>query len=250
MVDMKGRWVLITGASRGVGREIARFMAGSGANLILHAREIDHLDGVVAETRGLGVEVVPVAAELGRTEEVRAMMTAIDAQGMPVDILFNNAAVQVAYRREYWQTPASDFETSFQINAIAPAMLCLHFIPPMIARGFGRVINTTSGIKNEPEQLGYAASKAALDKFTKDLAKKLDHTGVLLNIADPGWCRTDLGGPQAPNPVDSVLPGIVVGAFVEGGGSGRFFPAQRFRGMTLAEAVADAERVSAHPYVI
>lgn len=247
---MRGRWALITGASRGVGRQTARFMAQAGANLILHARRIEHLSAVVAETEAFGVEVVPVAAELSQPDEVGAMMTAIDAQGMPVDILFNNAAVQVAYRKDYWQTPASDFAASFQINVIAPAMLSLHFIPPMIARGFGRVINTTSGIKNEPEQLGYAASKAALDKFTKDLASRLDQTGVLLNITDPGWCRTDLGGPHAPHPVDSVIPGIVVGAFIENGPSGRFFPAQRFRGMTLAEAVAEAERIPAQPYLI
>ncbi|WP_433945090.1 SDR family NAD(P)-dependent oxidoreductase [Paenibacillus sp. SN-8-1] len=109
---------------------------------------------------------------------------------------------------------------------------------------------TTSGIKNEPEQAGYAASKAALDKFTKDLASRLDETDIVISLTDPGWCRTDLGGPQAPNSVDTVIPGIAVGAFVDDKKSGRFLHAQNFTGMTLEEAVAKAEMMEATPYVI
>jgi len=63
----------------------------------------------------------------------------------------------------------------------------------MIERGFGRIINTTCGIKNEPEQAAYAASKAALEMFTKGLASKLEGTNVMLNITDPNWRRTHLG---------------------------------------------------------
>jgi NAD(P)-dependent dehydrogenase (short-subunit alcohol dehydrogenase family) len=116
----------------------------------------------------------------------------------------------------------------------------------MIERGFGRVINTTSGIKNEPEQAGYSASKAALDKFTKDLGSKLECTDVLISLADPGWCRTDLGGPKAPNSVESAIPGILVGAFIDDKKSGRLFPAQDFSGISLKEAVARAEKVESN----
>ena len=110
----------------------------------------------------------------------------------------------------------------------------------MIERGWGRVINTTSGIRNEPEQAGYSASKAALDKVTSDLAGKLDGTNVCINLADPGWCRTDLGGPKAPNDPDSVIPGMIVGAFIDDKKSGRLFSAQSFTGMALEEAVKKA----------
>jgi 3-oxoacyl-[acyl-carrier protein] reductase len=178
------------------------------------------------------------------------MLDEIEAKGTPVDIVFNNAAVQIAYRTDYWQTPVSDFEQSFQINFISIATICNRLIPKMVERGFGRVINTTSGIKNEPEQAGYAASKAALDKFTKDLASRLEGTDVMINLNDPGWCRTDLGGPQAPNSVESVLPGIVVGAFVDDKKSGRYFPAQSFTGLSLEEAIAKAETFEAVPYTI
>lgn len=250
MVIVKGKWALITGASRGVGYQTAIFMAKQGCNLILHSRELGHTKKVEEEVKALGVDAYCVQAELANHEEVVAMLDEIEAKGTAVDIIFNNAAVQIAYRTDYWMTPVEDFDKSFRINFISMATICLRLIPKMIERGFGRVINTTSGIKNEPEQLGYAASKAALDKFTKDLASRLEGTNVMLNITDPGWCRTDLGGPYAPNAVESVIPGITVGAFVDDKKSGRYLPAQSFTGLTLEEAVAKAETMEANPYII
>ena len=243
MVDVKGKWALITGASRGVGYQLALFMAKRGCNLILHSRNPEHTQKVEAEVKALGVETYCVAAELANHEEVVAMLDEIEAKGMPVDIVFNNAAVQIAYRTDYWKTPVEDFDLSFRINFIAITTICYRLLPKMIERGFGRVINTTSGIRDEPEQAGYSASKAALDKFTKDLATKLEGTNVMMNLTDPGWCRTDLGGPQAPNAVESSLPGVAVGAFVDDKKSGRFLHAQFFVGMTLEEAVAKAETI-------
>ena len=174
MLHVKGKWALVTGANRGIGYRIAKFMAGQGCNLILHSRSLEHTKAVLEEVRALGVEAYDIAAELSDLSQVQKMMDEIDARGKPVDILFNDAAVQIAYRTDYWKTPAEDYSTSFVINTIAPMMLCYHFIPKMIERGWGRVINTTSGIRNEPEQAGYSASKAALDKVTSDLAGKLD----------------------------------------------------------------------------
>lgn len=250
MVNVKGKWALITGSSRGVGYQTALFMAKQGCNLVLHSRNLEHTKALEEEVKALGVDAYSVQAELGNHEEVVAMLDEIEAKGTQVDIVFNNAAVQIAYRTDYWNTPVEDFEQSFRINFISVVTICNRLIPKMIERGFGRVINTTSGIRNEPEQAGYAASKAALDKFTKDLSSRLEGTDVLLNLTDPGWCRTDLGGPQAPNDVTSVIPGIAVGAFVDDQKSGRFFPAQSFTGMSLEDAVAKAEQIEAQPHII
>ena len=111
----------------------------------------------------------------------------------------------------------------------------------MIDAGFGRIVNTTSGIALDPHQAAYSASKAALDKITVDLGSTVEGTDVMINLTDPGWCRTDLGGPQAPNPPESALPGLVVGAFVDDGKSGRLFAAQEYTGLTFEEAVKRAE---------
>lgn len=77
--------------------------------------------------------------------------------------------------------------------------------------------------------------------MTCDLAGKLDGSDVCINLTDPGWCRTDLGGPNAPNDPDYVIPGICVGAFIDDKKSGRNMAAQAFTGMSLEDAVRKAE---------
>ena len=241
MVDVKGRWAFITGASRGIGYLTALFMAEKGCNLILHGRTKEHCDKVLNEVKALGVEAYAVGAELSDLDAVDAMLKEIDVLGMRVDIVLNNAGLQIAYRNEYFKTPVSDYTESFKINTIAPAMICYHFMPKMKEYGFGRILNTTSGIKLDPQQAGYSASKAALDKITIDLGHTVEGTDVMINLTDPGWCRTDLGGPHAPNAPESAIPGIVVGVFVDDKKSGRNLGAQHFAGMTLEDAVKKAE---------
>jgi len=241
MIDVKGRWALVTGAARGIGRGAALFMAKKGCNLILHGRTAAHCEKTLEDVKALGVEAYAVGAEFSDLTQVEKMLAEIDSLGLDVDIVLNNAGIQVAYRTEYLKTPFSDYEESFKINTIAPMMIVYHFLPKMELRGFGRIVNTTSGIRLEPEQAGYSASKAALDKVTMDLASKYNGTDVCINITDPGWCRTDLGGPHAPNAPESSLPGVVVGAFINDKRSGRNFGAGNFYGMTLEEAVAKAE---------
>ena len=248
MVNVKGRWALLTGASRGIGYLTALFMAEQGCNLVLHSRKKEHCDKVLSEVKEKGVEAYVVEAELSDLAQVEKMLAEIDEKGTQIDVVLNNAGLQIAYRTEYYQTPVSDYTESFKINTIAPAMICYHFLPKMIERGSGRVVNTTSGIRLEPEPAGYSASKAALDKITIDLGSKLNGTDVMINLTDPGWCRTDLGGPHAPNAPESAIPGIVVGAFVDDKKSGRYLNAPYFTGMTLEEAVAYAEKNFDSPY--
>ena len=248
MYQVKGKWALITGAARGIGYLTAKFMAEQGCNLILHSRSLNHTEKVLAEVRALGVSAHAVAAALDDPDAVRKMLKEIDALGVQVDIVLNNAGIQIAYRTDYLNTPVEDYEISFRVNTIAPAMICYHFLPGMMARGTGRILNTTSGIALDVCQAGYSASKAALNKITVDLGSKVNGTDVLINLTDPGWCRTDLGGQQAPNAPESAIPGIVVGVFVNDGKSGRNLGAQAFAGMTLEDAVRKAEREFPSPY--
>ena len=248
MVNVKGKWALITGASRGIGYLSAVFMAEQGANLILHSRDAAHCEKVLAEVKALGVEAYAVSAELSEPDSVQQMLAEIDAKGTQVDIVLNNAGLQIAYRTDYLATPYTDYDISFRINTVAPMLICYHFLPKMAERGFGRIVNTTSGIDLEPEQAGYSAAKAALNKVTHDLGKVYNGTDVMLNLTDPGWCRTDLGGAQAPNAPESAIPGITVGVFVNDGKSGRYLGAQNFAGMTLADAVKKAEAEFDSPY--
>lgn len=248
MYQAKGKWALITGAARGIGYLTAKFMAQQGCNLILHSRSLEHTEKVLAEVRTCGVFALAVEADLNDPDAVQRMLTEIDQLEINVDIVLNNAGLQIAYRNDYVNTPVSDYEISFRVNTIAPAMICYHFLPGMMERGTGRIVNTTSGISLDVCQAGYSASKAALDKITIDLGSRVEGTDVLINLTDPGWCRTDLGGQQAPNAPESAIPGIVVGVFVNDGKSGRYLGAQHFSGMTLEEAVDKAEREFDSPY--
>jgi short-subunit dehydrogenase len=223
-------------------------MAEQGCNLILHSRDLKHTEKVLAEVQACGISTVAVAAELDDLSAVGRMLEEIDALGVDVDIVMNNAGLQIAYRTDYCATPPEDYEVSFRVNTIAPAMICYHFLPKMIAKGTGRILNTTSGIALDVCQAGYSASKAALDKITIDLGSKVEGTDVLINLTDPGWCRTDLGGAGAPNAPESAIPGIVVGVFVNDGKSGRYLGAQNFTGMILKDAVKKAETEFDSPY--
>ena len=248
MYNVKGRWALVTGAARGIGRLTALFMASQGCNLILHSRNLSHTESLVEEVQRMGVSARAVAADLNDPEAVHRMLEEIDSFRVDVDIVLNNAGLQIAYRTDYFATPVEDYLVSFNVNTIAPAMICYHFMPKMIARGTGRILNTTSGIALDVCQAGYSASKAALNKITVDLGSKVQGTDVLINLTDPGWCRTDLGGPHAPNAPESAIPGIVVGVFVDDRKSGRNLGAQSFAGMTLEQDVAKAEAEFDSPY--
>ena len=247
MVDVKGRWALVTGATRGIGKLAAQFLAERGCNIIVHSRSLSASEQEAKKLRTLGVNTLAVSAEFTCVSDVNKMLDSIDSTGVDVDIILNNAGMQVAYRSEYTKTPAEDYEKSFLINTIVPMMICYHFLPKMQKKGFGRIVNTTSGIRLEPEQAGYSASKAALDKVTIDLGSKLNGSDVTINLTDPDWCRTDLGGPYATNSPESSLPGVVVGAFIDDKRSGRIFSAGLFYDMTLEEAILKAESMES-PY--
>jgi NAD(P)-dependent dehydrogenase (short-subunit alcohol dehydrogenase family) len=230
-VEIRGKWALVTGASRGVGLQIARGLAEHGCNLVLHSRDREHTRTLASELSGRGISVVSVAAELSNEREVEQMLD--DALGVAdgIDILFNNAALMTPFRRSYTDTPAEDFRRSFEINVTSPIRITYRLLPHMRRRGWGRIVQVTSGIRDQPELMAYAASKAALDKFVRDTVPSLRGSGVLMNLLDPGWLRTDLGGPNAPNAVESVLPGALVPVLLEGEVHGVFFRAQDFATM-------------------
>ncbi len=248
MTNVKGKWAFITGASRGIGYLTAKFMADKGCNLIIQSRNISDIEKIAEEIRPTGVNVHAVCAELSDPDSVMKMLEEIDSFGVNVELVMNNAGVQIAYRNDYFNTPVSDYTESLLVNTVAPALICYHFMPKMIKNGFGRIVNTTSGIALEPQQAGYSASKAALDKITIDLGSTVEGTDVMINLTDPGWCRTDLGGQSAPNSPESAIPGVVTGIFMDDKKSGRIISAQNFAGMSIEQAVQKAQEELDSPY--
>jgi NAD(P)-dependent dehydrogenase (short-subunit alcohol dehydrogenase family) len=121
-----------------------------------------------------------------------------------------------------------------RVNVYAMAQLCQAFAPGMRDRGYGRIVNLTSGVGDDPPLTVYATSKSGVDRITRCFANELRGTGVLVNALDPGWLKTDMGGPNAPGEVETVLPGAILPALLpDDGPTGYRFQAQTH--LTLAD---------------
>jgi 3-oxoacyl-[acyl-carrier protein] reductase len=227
---LKGKLALVTGSSRGVGQQIAIGLAQLGADVIVHGRSLANLTKTLGMLKEYPVEIYTAEGDLSVNIAISKITARIIDKFGGVDILYNNAAIMSPFKENIWKHTPEAWEKSFQVNVYALYYMCAAFIPGMIQRGYGRIINLTSGIKDQPELAPYSATKAAVDKLTQDIASKLEGTGVRINRLDPGWLKTDLGGPDAWHPVEAVLPGALVPALIEDDGpNGQFFSAIELR---------------------
>lgn len=228
-MNLEGKWALITGASRGVGLRVAKELGEKRCRIILHSRKIDHTKSILDDLQSKGIEAYSVEAELSKEDQVLKLINDVnEITDNKLDILYNNAAIMTEYVDTYTPT-FEDYADSFMVNTIVPAKLCDAFIPGMLKRNYGRIVNVTSGIENVPQLMPYSCSKAALDRYVRDMVPTLKGTDVLLNLMDPGWLSTDLGGSNAPNSPDSVIPGAIIPVLLEEkDGSGKLYQAQDF----------------------
>ncbi|MCX7710416.1 MAG: SDR family oxidoreductase [Clostridia bacterium] len=229
MKKLQGKWALVTGSARGIGQKIAIGLAGEGANIIVHGRSKENNKTTLELLKAYGVQTDSIEGELSNIADVERMIDEVIKKYGSIDILYNNAAIQNKWK-EIWDITLDEWKETFQINLYSMILLCNAFAPGMRAKGYGRIINLSSGIKDIPQLSPYSVSKAAVDKYTQDLAAELRGTGVLVNCLDPGWLKTDLGGPNAENEVDTVLPGALVPVLLDNDGStGDYFRAQDYR---------------------
>jgi NAD(P)-dependent dehydrogenase (short-subunit alcohol dehydrogenase family) len=193
--DFTGKTALVTGAGRGIGRAVALGLGGAGARVVLLARTTEQLE----QTRGLlreqGVpdgRISTVPADLADEQDRGRAAAAVLAAGR-VDILVNNAAT-VEPLGPTTAITAADLRLAFEVNVIAPAALTAACLPGMLDAGWGRVVNVSSGIVANPAGMirgnAYAATKAALEAHTVNLAAELAGTGVTVNVYRPGGVDT------------------------------------------------------------
>jgi NAD(P)-dependent dehydrogenase (short-subunit alcohol dehydrogenase family) len=229
MGKLKGKNAFVTGSSRGIGQQIAIALAEEGCNLILHGRKKENAAKTMELLKPFNVEIDVVEGELSSEAEVQKVIDQVLSKHQRIDILYNNAAIQ-SPNKDIMSFRTEDFERLLQINFYSVVQFCQAFAPEMRENGYGRIINITSGIKDQPNLSPYGISKAAVDKFTQDLAFELRDTGVLVNCLDPGWLKTDLGGPKAEHEVETVRPGAIhLALFENDGPTGQWLSAQELR---------------------
>ena len=230
MPRLTGKTALVTGSSRGVGKLVAEALAKEGARVVVHGRTAKACESTLALVRAAGAEGFAVAGELSDPGQVERIATEVLQKFGTVDILYNNAGIMSPWRESLGCQELSDWTTVFQVNVYALARLVARLVPGMVERGWGRVVNVTSGIDKTPQLAPYGASKWAVDKFTDDLAAELAGSGVIVSRMDPGWLRTDLGGPNADHAPETVLPGAMVPVLLpDNAPGGQFFRAQELR---------------------
>jgi uncharacterized protein len=199
---------LITGASAGIGAAFARALAARGHDLVLTARRADRLEALAEELRGKhGHKVTVIAADLANPAASQQLSAALDAQGLQVDWLINNAGYGVpgTFDTVPWQRQA-DF---IQVLITAPAELTRYLLPGMRQRGYGRIINVASLAAHVPGSAGhtlYAASKAYLVKFSQSLALENRGHGVNVCALCPGFTWSEFHDVTGTRDMMNKLP--------------------------------------------
>lgn len=185
-------YALVTGASSGIGADIARRLAAQGYPLVLVARRRDRLEALQAEL-GARVKVVVLDADLGVPGASRQLFDRVRELGLDVDILVNNAGVGIGGRFLGMELPR--ISQMFQLNITALTELTQLFAVPMVARGRGHVLQVASlaAFSPTPRVAAYAATKAYVLSFSEALRFELRGTGVSLTTLYPGITTTEFG---------------------------------------------------------
>lgn len=221
------RIAVVTGGNRGIGFEVCRQLAGQGLRVVLTARDEERARRAAGEIPG----AVPFALDVTDPVSPGKLSTFLKESG-GVDVLVNNAGVFIDQDYGGVDIPMEIIQETLAVNVLGPWQLSQAVIPFMKRRRYGRIVNVSSGLGAMSEMAGgypaYRVSKLAVNGLTRILADELRGTGILVNTVCPGWVQTDMGGPNAPVPVEKGADTIVwLATLPDGGPTGHFFRERR-----------------------
>jgi len=189
---LQGRRALVTGSSSGIGEGIARMLAQEGAAVVVHGRNRERAEKIAAEIGAAGVAI----GDLSTDEGAAAVHAgAVAALGGNIEILINNAGGSSTGNttKNPVEISVADYVANYHSNMLGAVRLCRLTVPDMIAAKFGRVINVSSAVAVQPNNMGadYSGAKSALNNFTVSLAGSLKNTGITVNTVSPGIIAVD-----------------------------------------------------------
>ena len=205
---MPGRTtVMVTGASRGLGRALAEAFAAAGARLVLCARGEPELDALARDLERTGSEVEWSALDVADEGAVRALVARAEARFGGVDALINNASL-LGHRGTLAEQPIDGWRSVLDVNLTGALVSIRAVLPGMRARGSGSIINVSSGVGDRPRAGwgAYAVSKAALEALTWNLALEERGSGIRANVVDPGAMRTGMRRSAYPAEDPGAIP--------------------------------------------
>ena len=186
--ELEGTVALVTGGGRGIGRGIALELAAAGARVAVAARTREQVDATAGEIGGLAI-----AADVSDPASVERMVADVERDLGPVDVLVANAGIAL-WERAAWEVEPSEWWHVLEVNVLGVYLSCCTVVPGMLARGRGRIVNVASGAAYLPgsTSTAYAASKAAVHRFSEVLANQLRPHGIPVFSISPGLVRTEM----------------------------------------------------------
>jgi NAD(P)-dependent dehydrogenase (short-subunit alcohol dehydrogenase family) len=226
---------LVTGANRGIGFAIAKGLAQYGLTVLAGVRTAEKGDGAASAFRKAGVDVVPVVVDVAEAARIPEMFREIESRHGAIDVLVNNAAIQIdsaGFSGSLLDMADETVRQTFETNVVGPAATIKALMPGMLARGYGRIVN----ISSRAGQLSgmsrgfpaYRISKTALNALTLIAAAEAGRGDIKVNACSPGWVRTDMGGSNAQrSPEEGAETAIWLATLDANGPTGGFFEDKR-----------------------
>ncbi len=211
MKRLEGKVVLVTGASRGIGRAIAREVAADGALAVLAARDAARLDEAVQEIRAAGGRAEALALDVAERPSIEAGFERLLGDHGRLDGLVNNAGITrdtlvLRMKPEDWDSVLS--------TNLTGVFLCIQAaLRPMLRQRAGRIVNITSvvGLTGNAGQANYAAAKAGVGGLTKSVAREVASRGITVNAVAPGFIETDMTAAMSDKAREALLGAVPLG---------------------------------------